>query len=141
MMIRSCARPVSSASSADRSADSIIASIITSRESRGFASTGVLVHQLRQQRLVERAPVDADADRLVPFHRDADDRLEVLVVALGADVARVDAVLGEIARRFGILDQQLVAVVVEVADHRHADAQVVELAADLRDGPARQRRC
>ena len=38
MMIRSWPRPVSSASSAERIADSIIASIITSRASRGSAS-------------------------------------------------------------------------------------------------------
>ncbi len=37
MMIRSWPRPVSSASSAERIADSIIASIITSRASRGSA--------------------------------------------------------------------------------------------------------
>ena len=39
--IRSCPRPVSSASSADRIADSIIASIITSRASRGSAATAL----------------------------------------------------------------------------------------------------
>jgi hypothetical protein len=39
MMIRSCPRPVSSASRAERSADSIIASIITSRLSIGSGSS------------------------------------------------------------------------------------------------------
>ena len=82
MMIRSWPRPVSSASSAERSADWIIASIITSRLSRGSGEGGVGVHQLGQQRLVERAPVDADADRLVVLDRDPDDGREVLVVAL-----------------------------------------------------------
>ena len=134
MMIRSCARPVSSASSAERSADWSIASIITSRESAGVGERRVRVHQLGQEGLVERAPVDADAHRLVVLDRHPHDRLEVLVVALGADVAGVDAVLGQGARGVRVLDQQLVAVVVEVADERHADAQVVELAADLRHG-------
>ena len=55
----------------------------------------VRLHQVGEQLLVERAPVDADADRLPVVDRDPDDRLEVLVVALGADVARVDPVLGE----------------------------------------------
>ena len=59
------------------------------------ASARVLVHERRQQRLVQRAPVDADADRLAVVDGDAHDRLEVLVVALRADVAGVDAVLGE----------------------------------------------
>ena len=72
-----------------------IASIITSRASRGSAQPGVRVHELGQDGLVERAPVDADADRLVVVDGDPDDRREVLVVALGADVARVDPVLGE----------------------------------------------
>ena len=74
-MIRSWRSPVSSASSAERSADSSIASIITSRASRGAASARVRVHQLGQERLVERAPVDADPDRLVVLDRDPDDRL------------------------------------------------------------------
>ena len=56
--------------------------------------------------------------------RDPDDRREVLVVALGADVAGVDAVLGEGRRHGRVLGQQLVAVVVEVADDRHVDAEV-----------------
>ena len=133
-MIRSWPRPVSSASSAERSADSIIASIITSRASRGSAPAGVGVHQLGQELLVERAPVDADPDRLVVVDRDLDDRLEVLVVALGADVARVDPVLGERRGHLRVLDQQLVAVVVEVADDRHVDAEPADLAHHLRDG-------
>ena len=66
------------------------------------------------------------------LERDADDRHEVLVVALGADVARVDAVLGQRRGHLRVLDQQLVAVVVEVADDRHAHPEIVELAPDLR---------
>ena len=46
------------------------------------------VHQLGQQVLIERAPVDADAHRLVVLDGDAHDGGEVLVAALGADVAR-----------------------------------------------------
>ena len=58
----------------------------------------VRVHHLREQVLVERAPVHADAHRLVVLDGDLDDRAEVLVAPLAADVARVDAVLGERAR-------------------------------------------
>ena len=123
MMIRSWPRPVSSASSAERSADWIIASIITSRASRGSASAAFASISSVSSCLVERAPVDADAHRLVVVDRDPDDRREVLVVALGADVARVDPVLGERRGHLRVLDQQLVAVVVEVADDRHVDAR------------------
>ena len=80
---------------------------------------GVGVHHPGEQVLIEAPPVDADAHRLAVVDRDPDDRAEVLVVVLAAHVARVDAVLGERAGAVGILGQQHVAVVVEVADHRH----------------------
>ena len=64
---------------------------------------GVRVHQLGEQRLVERAPVHADAHGLPVRHRDLDDGAEVLVVPLPADVAGVDAVLGERAGAVGVL--------------------------------------
>ena len=129
-MIRSWRRPTDSASSADRRADWTIASIITSRASRGSAEPGVRVHELGQELLVERAPVDPDADRLVVLDGDPDDRREVLVVPLRADVARVDPVLGEGGRGLRVLRQQEVAVVVEVADDRDVDAQAAHLAHD-----------
>ena len=68
----------------------------------GGARVGV--HELGQQGLVERAPVDPDPDRLVVLDRDPDDRLEVLVVALRADVAGVDPVLGERRGHLRVLD-------------------------------------
>ena len=97
----------------------------------------VRVHQLGQELLVERAPVDADADRLVVVDGDLDDRREVLVVALRADVARVDPVLRERRRHLRVLDQELVAVVVEVADDRHVDAEAVGACAPSRGRPPR----
>ncbi len=66
-----------------------------------------------------------------------DDGLEVLVVALGADIAGVDAVLVERLRHGRVLDQQLVPVVVEVTDDRHADAEIADLAHDLGHGGGR----
>ena len=61
----------------------------------------------------------------------------MLVVALGADVARVDPVLGERRGHLRVLGQQLVAVVVEVADDRHVDAQAADLADHLGHGGGR----
>ena len=112
--------PADSASAAERSALSTIASMVTSRASRGVGQRGVRVHQLGQQALVERAPVDADPHRLVVRERDLDDRAEVFVGALAADVAGVDPVLGQGPGAVGIAGEQQVAVVVEVADDRDA---------------------
>ena len=61
-----------------------MASIMTSRASSGSAELGVLVHHLGEQRLVERAPVDADADGLLVLDGDFDHGAEVVVV-LAAD--------------------------------------------------------
>ena len=60
----------------------------------------VLVHQLGEQLLVEAAPVDADAHRLVVARRRLDHLRELAVVLVAlADVARVDAVLRQRLRR------------------------------------------
>ena len=109
-----------SASAAERSALSTIASMVTSRASRGCRPARVGVHHLGEQALVERAPVDADPHRLVVGQRDLDDRAEVLVGALAADVAGIDPVLGQRPGAVGIAGEEQVAVVVEVADDRHA---------------------
>ena len=113
-------RPISSARAAESSADCTIASRVTARASIGFARLGVLVHQVREQLLIERAPVGADAHRLVVLDRHLDDggELPVLLV-LEADVAGIDAVLVERLGAGRMIGQQLVADVVEVADDRH----------------------
>jgi hypothetical protein len=91
------------------------------------------VHHFGQHRLIQRAPVDADPDRLAVVHGHADDVREVvIVVATGAHVARIDAVLRESASRLRELREQLVPVVVEVADDRDGRAQIANLARDLR---------
>ena len=64
---------------------------------------------------------------------DLDDRREVLVVALGAHVPGIDPVLGQRGGRLGVVGQQLVPVVVEVADDRHVDAEAADLADHLGD--------
>ena len=91
---------------------------------------GVVVHHLGEERLVERAPVDADADGFLVLDGDFDHGAEVVVV-LAADgaVAGIDAVLGEGFGAGGILGEELVAVVVEVAD----DGRVPALGADALD--------
>ncbi len=66
---------------------------------------------------------------------DFDHGAEVVVVFLAdVDVAGIDAVLGECARTVGILLEEDVAVVVEVADDGDADAEFVERVDDLGDG-------
>ena len=106
-----------------------------------LGSRGVRVHQLGQDGLIERAPVDADPHGLPVVDGDLDDRREVLVVALRADVARVDPVLGQGRGHLRVLDQQLVAVVVEVADDRDVDPESAHLARPSPGRPRRPPRC
>ena len=90
---------------------------MTARASIGLRRPRILVHQVRQQLLIERAPVDADAHRLVVLQRQLDDGRELpVLLVLEADVARIDAVLVERLGAGRVLRQQLVADVVEVAD-------------------------
>ena len=123
-MIWSCASPCRSAACADCSGarhhgvQRDVARVLGLRQQR------VLVHHAREQRRIERAPVDADAHRLAILDGHFDHGAEV-VVRLAADirVAGIDAVLGERARALRIFLEQQVAVVVEVADDRHRHAE------------------
>ena len=134
-MIRSRPRPISSARAAESSADWIIASRVTQRMSRGLSGGGVLVHQVGQQGLVERAPIGADADRLAVPDRHLDDGAELpVLLLLEADIARVDAVFVEGLGAGRMIGQQLVADIMEIADQRHGDAEPVQTVADARDG-------
>ncbi len=73
-----------------------MASNITSRASRGSGASRVFIHQSREQRLIERTPIDADAHRLVILDGDFDHAPEVVIVmSARADVTRIDPVLGE----------------------------------------------
>ena len=84
--------------------------------------------------MIERAPVHADANRLLILDRDFDHGAEVgVVLAADADVAGIDAVLGQGAGALGIFLEQLMSVVMEVADDGDADALFVELLDDGRD--------
>ena len=101
----------------------------------GLGTLRVVVHQTRQQVLVQAAPVDADADRLVPAGGNLDHlgKLPVTLVT-ATDVAGVDAVLGQRLGAGRVVGQQAVAVVVEIADQRHMHAHAVQLLADVRHG-------
>ena len=88
-----------------------------------------------QQLLIERAPVGADAHRLAVADGDFDDPAELeIALVLEADVARVDAVFVERFGAGGMVDEQLMADVVEVADQRRGDAHRHEPVADMRNG-------
>jgi hypothetical protein len=87
---------------------------------------GVFIHQVGQKLLVERAPVDADAHRLVVSHRDFDDVGELPVaLVLETDIARIDPVFGQRLGAGRMIGQQLVADIVEIADERHMAADAV----------------
>jgi hypothetical protein len=92
---------------------------------------GVLVHQPREQLLIETAPVHPDAHRLAIPAGQLDQDGELLVaLRAAADVAGVDAVLVQRLRAGGELAEQLVAVEVEVAHQRHRHPHADQVVAD-----------
>ena len=101
------------------------------RVERGGAG-GVGVHQSGQELLIERTPIHPDPHRLGVPERHFEDRPEVLVLPLAAHVARIDPVLGERLGGLGVLGEEEVTVVVEVADDRDADPHLVEPLDDRR---------
>ena len=136
--MRSAGRPSSSACAADSSAETISASRITSSASSGAARARVLVHQAREQLLVEAAPVDADAHRLAVARCAA----SIMVANCSSRFAPLPTLpglmryLASARAQSGYCAEQLVAVEVEIADQRHAAAHRVEPRADARP-PAR----
>ena len=94
----------------------------------------VLVHHARQQRLVQRSPVHADAHRLLVLDRALHHYLEIVVVLLpDRSVAGIDPVLRQRLRGCRILLQQQVPVVVEIAHDRHPDPALVQSLHDRRN--------
>ena len=71
------------------------------------------------------------------MQRDFDDLLEIGVLVPAAHVARVDPILRECFRTGGVLGEEQMPVVVEVADDRDVDAQPIQLFADDRHGLGR----
>ena len=131
--MRSRASPISSARSADSSADCTMASRVHRARVDRIGRARVLVHQLGEQLLVERAPIGADAHRLAVLDRGLDDGAELPVLLfLEADIAGIDAVLVERLGAGRMVGQQLVADIVEVADDRHVDAHLEQPLLDVR---------
>src|SRR6185437_15843977 len=95
---------------------------------------GVLVHEGREEILVERAPVHSDTDGLVVRDGDLHYRTEVFVASLAAHIAGIDPVLGERAGARGIAVEQYVPVVVEVADERDFNTGIGHAMGDFLDG-------
>ena len=133
MMMRSCLRPSSSARRALSSARHDDGLTHDVRGIERFGALRVLVHQARQQVLIETAPVDADAHRLLVAACDLD-HLGELRVALAAatDVAGIDPVLVQRLGARRMLLEQLVPVEVKVTDQRHAHAGPLQALADDR---------
>src|SRR5690554_6017132 len=98
--------------------------------SPGLRPLAVFVHHAGHELVIQAAPVHADAHGLVVATSHLDHLREVIVALLAAAyIARVDAVLGQRLRTFGKLRQQLVAVVVKVANQRDRNIHAVKLLA------------
>ncbi len=98
----------------------------------------ILVHQVRQQLLVERAPIGADAHRLVVLDRRFDNGAELAILLfLEADIAGIDAILVERLGAGRMIGEELVADIVEVADDGHDDAHLQKPLLDVRNGGRR----
>ena len=101
----------------------------------GLRARRVLVHEGRQELLIERTPVGADAHRLAVADRNFDNLAELQVaLVLEANIAGIDTIFVE---RFGagrMFGEQLVADVVEVADQRRRDPSGAQAIADVGHG-------
>ncbi len=96
---------------------------------------GVVIHHAGEQGLVERTPVDADADGLPVVDGTLDHGAEIVIVfATDRHVAGVDAVLGEGAGAGGVFAQKDVTVVMEVTDDRRVPAFFLEAFDDVGNG-------
>ena len=103
-----------------------------------FRQGRVLVHQPREQVLIEASPIHADPHRLAVIERDLDDFGELPVaLVLEADISGIDAVFGERRGARRMLLEQGVAVIVEVADERRLDPEPIEPLFDVRHGGGR----
>ena len=94
---------------------------------------GVLLHQFRQEILVERPPVHTNAHRFAMVDRHLDDRLEVLVAVLAPHVARIDSILGEEFCCLRVRGKQLMAVVVKVPNDWRREPIIRQSLHDLGD--------
>ena len=88
---------------------------------------------MREQLLIERAPIGADAHGLAVLDRGLDDGGELTVLlVLEADIAGIDAILVERFRAGRMIGEQLVPDIMEVADDRRGDADLEQALLDVR---------
>jgi hypothetical protein len=93
---------------------------------------------MREQFLVERTPISADAHRFVVLDRGFNDRAELAILLfLETDIAGIDAIFVERFGTGGMIGKQLVADVMEVADNRHVHIHLAQLVLDVRNGSRR----
>jgi hypothetical protein len=80
------------------------------------------------QLLIQATPVNANSNRFTPTHGGLYHlrKLQITFIAL-ADIARIDAVLGEGLRALRIVSQQTMTVVVKITDQGHIDTHSVKL--------------
>src|SRR6202007_611840 len=91
-----------------------------------------------EQLLVERAPIGADADRLVVLVCDLDDVGELgVALVLEADIAWIDGIFFARSRTGRIFGEQLVADIMEVADQGRGDAALAQAVTDMGNGGRR----
>src|SRR5687767_5531965 len=82
---------------------------------------GVFIHELREQGLIKRTPIDANANRFSEPHCSFDHGRKIAILFFPkADVAWIDAVLVQCLGASGVLLQQTMAVVMEIPDERYA---------------------
>ncbi len=85
--------------------------------------------------MVQRTPVGADTHRLLIAQRHLDDGGELAVfLSAETDVAWIDPVFGQGLRASRLRLQQLMTVVMEVANDRHVDAHHIQPLANTRHG-------
>ena len=96
---------------------------------------GVLVHEMREEFLIQRAPVDANADGLFVFECQFDDGGKLrIALGLEADISRIDAVFAERLGASRVIGQQLVADIVKIANQRNTHAHFHQAIANMRHG-------
>ena len=133
-MIRSWRIPVASASSAERIADSSIASIITSRASRGAADTALA--SISSVRIAW-----SSEPQLTPMRTGTSFSIATRMIVAKCSSWRLAPTFPGLIRYLasdeaisGYSAKQLVAVVVEVTDDRDVDAEAPNLADHLGHG-------
>src|SRR5215471_20292573 len=93
---------------------------------------------MREQFLIERAPIGANPYRLVVPDRSFDNGAKLaILLLLKADIAWIDAVLVERFSASRMIGKELVADIVKIADDRHVDIHLGKTIFDVRNGGRR----